>query len=518
MTRKSYVVRIAAIVALGGFILGFDASVISGALKFVEGEFSLNDIQVGWLVSSITLTAALGTFIAGPLSDTYGRRRVLKYAAVLFTISAVGSAVAGSFFTLIIARLLGGFSVGAALIIAPVYIAEVSPPESRGQMVSFNQLNIVIGISAAFFTNYLILKLGQSDMAWTQALGMDKWNWRWMLGLEALPAILYYFGLFFVPQSPRWLTMKGFAPKALEILKEFTRKEIAEEQIETIKDHLQKEAHIEKIDFREIFKKNMRLVLTIGLIMAMFQQLVGINSVMFYAPMIFEQTGVGTDASFLQAILVGLVNLVFTVIAMLIIDKLGRKPLLIYGMIGMAICMSLLAYGFKSATYTLEESAFSNLPNEINSESLDPIKNKTFTSDLDFKLAIQQVLGDKMASKHEAALVTASAKMDTTLILIGILGFVSFFAVSIGPVMWVLFSELFPNRIRGVAISFVGLVNLAIAFGVQLIFPWQLANMGNALTFLIYAVFAVLGLLFILSIVPETKGKSLEELEIQLVK
>ena len=163
MTKKSYIVRIAAIVALGGFILGFDASVISGALKFVESEFSLNDIQIGWLVSSITLTAALGTLIAGPLSDKYGRRLVLKYAAIFFIVSALGSAMADSFTTLIIARLLGGFSVGAALIIAPVYIAEVSPPESRGQMVSFNQLNIVIGLSSAFFTNYLILKLGQSN-------------------------------------------------------------------------------------------------------------------------------------------------------------------------------------------------------------------------------------------------------------------------------------------------------------------------------------------------------------------
>lgn len=517
MTKKSYVVRIAAIVALGGFILGFDASVISGALKFVETEFSLNDIQLGWLVSSITLTAALGTFIAGPLSDKYGRRQILKFAAILFTISAVGSAVADSFFTLIVARLLGGFSVGAALIIAPVYIAEVSPPESRGQMVSFNQLNIVLGISAAFFTNYLILKLGQSDLAWTQALGIDKWTWRWMLGLEALPAMLYFFGLFFVPQSPRWLTMKGFAPKALEILKRFTKKELAEEQIETIKNNIQKETHKEKVDFKDIFKKNMRLVLTIGLIMAMFQQLVGINSVMFYAPMIFEQTGIGTDASFLQAILVGLVNLVFTILAMLIIDKLGRKPLLIYGMIGMAVCMFLLAYGFKSASYTLEESSFADLPTAISTEKLMPLKNKTFSSDLDFKSALEVAIGKEMASVHEAALITSSAKINTTLILIGILGFVSCFAVSIGPVMWVLFSELFPNRIRGLAISFVGLVNLAIAFGVQLIFPWQLANMGNALTFLIYAIFAVLGLFFILFKVPETKGKSLEELEAQLV-
>lgn len=515
MTKKSYIVRIAAIVALGGFILGFDASVISGALKFVESEFSLNDIQIGWLVSSITLTAALGTLIAGPLSDKYGRRLVLKYAAIFFIVSALGSAMADSFTTLIIARLLGGFSVGAALIIAPVYIAEVSPPESRGQMVSFNQLNIVIGLSSAFFTNYLILKLGQSNLDWALALGMDKWNWRWMLGLEAFPAILYYFGLFFVPRSPRWLTMNGLVPQALKVLHRFNSSTYADRQIETIRSSLQE--NNEKVDFRELFKKSMRLVLTIGLVVAIFQQLVGINSVIFYAPMIFELTGISTDASFLQAILVGLVNLVFTVVAMLFIDKLGRKPLLVTGMAGMAVCLFVLVFGFKSATYSIDDKSFSNLPPEINREALFPLMNKTFENDLEYKSAVKQALGIEMAGKYEAALVTAAARINTTLILIGILGFVSFYAFSIGPVMWVLFSELFPNRIRGIAISFVGLINLIIAFLVQLIFPWQLANLGNVTTFTIYGTFAIIGLLFVLSKVPETKGKSLEELEAHLV-
>lgn len=516
--NKQFIIRIAAIVALGGFILGFDASVISGTLKFVETEFSLNDIQLGWLVSSITLTAALGTFIAGPLSDKVGRRSVLKFAALLFAVSALFSAMSTTFTMLIIGRLIGGFAVGAALIIAPMYIAEVSPPAKRGQMVSFNQLNIVIGISAAFFTNYLILKLGESLYEWVNAINLKTWNWRWMLGLEVFPALLYYIGLYFVPKSPRWLSMHGHFEKAQLTLQKFVGTEDARHQMKSIEESILQEGKKEKVHFGELFKKNIRLVIIVGIIVAIFQQLVGINSVMFYAPLIFEQTGIGTDASFLQAILVGLVNLVFTLVAMKIIDRLGRKPMLVYGMVGMAVSMLILAYGFKTATYTLDSEALASLPNEMAVEKLRAIESQTFASDLDFKAAVASAIGVTEAKQFEAVLVTAAAKMNAVLILIGILLFVSFYAVSIGPVMWVLFSELFPNRIRGLAISFVGLVNLTFAFLVQLVFPWQLTNLGNALTFFLYAVFAVIGLLFIVAKVPETKGKSLEELEVLLVK
>lgn len=287
----------------------------------------------------------------------------------------------------------------------------------------------------------------------------------------------------------------------------------AAKQMKSIEDSILQEGKQEKVHFGELFKKNIRLVILVGIIVAIFQQLVGINSVMFYAPLIFEQTGIGTDASFLQAILLGLVNLIFTIVAMKIIDKLGRKPMLIYGMIGMTTAMLILAYGFKTATYILDDSALNGLPNEVPIEKLRALEDQTFTSDLDFKAALSNALGDDKAKQYEAILVTAAAKMNSVLILCGILLFVSFYAVSIGPVMWVLFSELFPNRIRGLAISFVGLVNLTFAFLVQLVFPWQLSNLGNSLTFLLYAIFAIIGLLFIVAKVPETKGKSLEELE-----
>lgn len=512
-----YIITTALIVALGGFLMGFDASVISGVVKFIEPEFNLTKIELGWSVSSLTLTATLAMLAAGPLSDKLGRRRVLKYAAVLYAISAIGSALAPSFLTLVIARMIGGLGVGASLIIAPMYIAEIAPPNMRGRMVSFNQLNIVIGISVAFFTNYMILQLGKSDAAWAQSFHFDEWNWRWMLGLETLPAILYFFGLYFVPRSPRWLMMKGHVEEALEVMKKAVGIEKAESEVKEIQSAISAEAGSQKTPIGELFQKSMKLVLTIGIVIGVLQQITGINSVFFYAPMIFEQSGIGTDASFVQAIFVGLINLVFTLIAIALIDKLGRKPLLIFGTIGIAVCMFILAYTFGSATYTLTPESISTLPAEIDRAALSSITGQTYDSDIAFKESISSALGES-GKTYESDLITAAISMNPILVLIGILGFVASFAISVGPVMWVLFSELFPNRIRGLAISFVGLINSAISFLVQLVFPWELANFGSSLTFLIYGVFAVLGLIFILAKVPETKGKSLEELEKLLVK
>ena len=451
-----FTARVALTVALGGFLMGFDASVISGVVGFIEKEFELSNIQLGWAVASLTLTATLAMMLSGPLSNRYGRRPVLKAAAVLFFISAIASAFAPNYLTLVAARMLGGFGVGAALIIAPMYIAELAPAAVRGRMVSFNQLNIVIGISAAFFSNYLILNLGLGDLL----------AWRWMLGVEAVPALLYFLALFFVPESPRWLVMQERSEEALLVLNRSSGPEQAATDLSEIHKALEMEAREEKGGIGDLFKPAMKLVLAIGITIAVLQQITGINSVFFYAPMIFEQSGLGTNAAFMQAILVGLVNLVFTVLAILYIDKLGRRPLLLVGLTVIALCMLLLAYGFGQATYSPDGELL-----EIN----------------------------------------------PTLILIGILGFVAGFAMSLGPVMWVLFSELFPNRVRGIAISFVGLINSAVSFLVQLVFPWELENFGPSITFLIYGLFAAAGLVFVARFFPETKGRSLEQLEAELV-
>ncbi len=517
--QKSSILLIALIIAMGGFLMGFDASVISGVIKFIEPEFNLSKIELGWSVASLSLAATVAMIFAGPLSDKFGRRLIIQYAALLYAFSALLSAVAPTFIILVIARMIAGIGVGISLILAPMYIAEIAPPAKRGKLVSFNQLNIVIGISVAFFTNYLIVHLSKSDAAWVQSLKIAEYNWRWMLGIEFFPAVLYFGLLFMVPQSPRWLIMKGRYDEALTIMKKIGDEETAIKVVNDIKESILLDAAPkEKVPVTDLFMPSMRLVITIGIVIAILQQITGINSVFFYAPMIFEQSGIGTDASFIQAILVGLTNVVFTILAMVLIDKLGRKPLLAIGISGVALSMFLLAYGFNAASYTLTHASVSKLPAEINIEQLNPLIGKTFDSDTQFKDEVTLIVGEAVSKKYESEFITAAITMNPTLILIGILGFVASFAVSLGPVMWVLFSELFPNRIRGIAISFVGFINSAISFLVQLVFPWELATLGSTGTFLLYGLFAFVGLIFIMKLLPETKGKSLEELEAILVK
>jgi MFS family permease len=292
----------------------------------------------------------------------------------------------------------------------------------------------------------------------------------------------------------------------------------AEAELAEVRATLDAETRQRQASLRELFHPTMKLVLTIGVVVAVLQQITGINSVFFYAPMIFEQSGIGTDAAFMQAVLVGLVNLVFTVLAILLIDRLGRRPLLGFGLAGIAACMLLLAWGFGVATYTLDGAALATLPAAIDPAALQPLLDQVFGSDVAFREAVIAAAGAEVYANHQSALVAAAIDMNPTLVLVGILGFVASFAISLGPVMWVLFSELFPNRVRGLAVSFVGLINSAVSFGVQLVFPWELQNFGNSLTFLFYGLFAILGLFIVMRLLPETKGRSLEELERELVR
>jgi len=512
-----YTTKVALIVALGGFLMGFDASVISGVTGFIKGEFDLSSMQLGWTVACLTLTATLAMLLAGPLSDRIGRRPVLRIAALLFTVSAIASALAPNYPLLVLARMVVGLGVGAALIIAPMYIAEMAPAEIRGRLVSFNQLNIVIGISMAFFSNYLILRAGQSEFAWVQALHMADWNWRWMLGVEALPALIYVVALPAVPESPRWLAMQGRDTEALSIFEKVSGTQQAGTRLAVVRNSLQANASRKAASWRDLFRPAMRLALTIGISVAVLQQITGINSVFFYAPMIFEQSGIGTDASFMQAVLVGIVNLVFTVVAILLIDKLGRRPLVVAGLAGVAACMLTLSWGFGKASYTLGADSIGALPADVDSSLLLPLADVAHHSDIAYRSAITDAIGAEAFARHEAELVSIAIDINPALILIAILGFVASFAVSLGPVMWVLFSELFPNRLRGLAVSFAGLVNSAVSFGVQLVFPWELEHLGASATFLVYGFFAAAGLALMLRILPETRGRTLEELEIILV-
>ena len=506
------------IVSLGGFIFGFDASVISGTIGQITAEFGLDAVQQGLVVASPTLGGIAATITAGYISDTIGRKHTLIGIALLYLVSAIFSAMAPTYDTLIVARFIGGLAF-CSLMIAPIYIAEICPPQSRGKMVSINQLNIVVGISAAYFSNYTILQMSQSGSPLAEQLGIAQNTWRWMLGMEIVPALIWLIALFFVPKSPRWLLVQQKQAQAEVSLKRLypnATKEALLKSMAEIKATTGDKVLPVLTRLKEIVGPNMRLALIIGLVVGISQQATGVNAIYFYAPSIFEQSGVGTNAAFAQAIWVGIINIVFTILAMAVIDKLGRKPLLLIGLLGVAVSMTICTIGYSMATYQLTSSDLLVLSEVLKHDLLNPMIDQVFTSDVEFKNAVIAIIGEQPFQANQGAIIQAAANLNATLIMIGILGFVASFACSLGPVMWVLFSEIFPNHLRGLAISVVGIVNSIVSFLVQLAFPWELANLGAATTFAIYGIFALIGLAFVIKLVPETKGKSLEELEIVL--
>jgi MFS transporter, SP family, arabinose:H+ symporter len=443
---KLNIAFVALTVAIGGFLLGFDANVISGVVPFIREYFALSgtsgDLKLGWAVSSLGWGAMAGNLMAGALSDRFGRRRVLLGTAILFVASSVLAATATTFTGFVSARIVGGLAVGSAILIAPVYIAEISPAGKRGRLVSLNQLMIVIGISASYFSNYALL-------------GVAEHNWRWMLGVQTIPAALYFVLLLLVPESPRWLALKGRDQQALDVLSRVNEPQQAQAALQQIRDSLRSKP--ESRGFHGLFDRRLRYILLVAFGLAFFQQITGINAIFYYLPTIFAEAGGGVNDAFRQAVLVGVVNLGMTFVAIWLIDRLGRRPLLIAGVAGMAVSLLVISWAFSQPTY------------------------------------------------------------DAQLVLIAIIGFVASFAISLGPVMWVMLSEIFPNEHRAAAISIVGLWNSLISASVTFIFPWELSTFGSGGTFLVFGLFAAAAWLFVLFFVPETKGRTLEELEKELL-
>ena len=505
----------AAVIALGGFLFGFDAAVISGVIGFVTPEFGLDDWQIGLVVGAPTLAAILAALSVGPIADVLGRKKVMLGLAFLYALSATASAFAPDVTTLIAARFVGGLAFGS-LMLAPIYIAELSPARLRGRMVSVNQLNIVIGFSAAYFANYYLLQASQSAEPWAQSIGLDRFAWRWMLGIEALPAVAWFVCMLFVPESPRWLLLRGRDRRARAILEKITPRHRIDAKLSEIAATVSEAPERLTTRVRQVFRPELRLILIIGLVVGISQQISGINSVYFYAPTIFEQSGVGTNAAFAQATWIGIINVIFTVIAMLTVDRFGRRPLMILGLAGVAISMSISAYGFYQARYELSRETVTELSAQLGFEELGQLAGERFDNDLDYKGAVAALIGEAELRAHEAVLISSAIQMNPRIVLVGILGFVASFAMSLGPVMWVLFSEIFPNAIRGVCMSLMGVINSGVSFLVQFIFPWQLSNLGTATTFLLYAIGAGVFLLLVAWLLPETKGRTLEELEREL--
>ncbi|HEX9473799.1 MAG TPA: sugar porter family MFS transporter [Steroidobacteraceae bacterium] len=452
---KTNLTGLALAVAMGGFLLGFDATVISGVVPFIQQYFALNGVagslRLGWAVSCLGWGAMAGNLAAGFLSDRYGRRAVLRLTAVLFMASALLASTATSFTVFVMARICGGLGVGAAILTAPVYIAEIAPANRRGGLVSLNQLMIVIGISVSFFSNYLLVGLGAD-------------SWRWMLGVQAVPASLFLVLLSTVPESPRWLLDKGRSSQALSVLTSLHGASAAQQVLAEIQQSLRAAASTVRI--RNVFTARLRFVLLFGVGIAFFQQITGINAIFYYLPTIFAQAGGGLATALGRAALVGLVNVAMTLVAIRLIDRLGRRPLLLVGVSGMAIALLTISWAFHAAPAT---------PGTV------PLVN-------------------------------------AQLVLFAIITFVACFAISLGPVMWVMLAEIFPNEERAAAISVVGFWNSLVSASVTLIFPSELTRFGPAVTFLGYGLMAVAGLLFLAFHAPETKGRTLEELERTLLR
>jgi sugar porter (SP) family MFS transporter len=501
---------VALTVAIGGFLLGFDATVISGVVPFIRDYFGLTgtagDLKLGWAVSSLGWGAMAGNAVAGPLSDRFGRRRVLLGTALLFVGSSLLAATATTFTGFVIARIVGGLAVGGAILIAPMYIAEIAPAQKRGSLVSLNQLMIVIGISASFFSNYFLLGVGDH-------------NWRWMLGVQTLPAIAYFTLLLFVPESPRWLLLKGRDEQALQVLSRVAGVDQAQASLQQIRQSLAAKPVSRGV--RGLLDRRMRFIMLIALGLAFFQQITGINAIFYYLPTIFAQAGGGVDDAFRQAVLVGLVNVGMTFVAIWLIDKLGRKPLLAIGVAGMALSLLTISAAFNDATYRVNEATVASVqkagvPDSLVAQ-LGALDGTSYDSERAYVAAVAGAVGAQQFERHRQSFISAALTMNAKLVLIAIIGFVASFAISLGPVMWVLLSEIFPNEQRAAAISVAGFFNALVSASVTFVFPWELSTFGSAGTFLIFGLFASAAFVFVLLLVPETKGRTLEELESELM-
>lgn len=520
MVNKSYIIFISAIVSLGGFLFGFDAAVISGCNSFITAHFELTPLQLGTVVSSVTISSALAMLFAGTIADAVGRKPTLIVVAFFYLISAFASALAPSYGAIIMARLLGGIAFGAALVLVPLYIAELVPAKMRGSMVSVQQLFIVLGFSAAYFSNYYLLNLSKSGTEMALEYNLIENIWRWMLGVEVIPALLFCAALFFIPRSPRWLVMKGRTEEARSNIAKVQGGVKADEVIKDIQQNLLAAVGVEKLSIkdsiRNMFKSKYSKIMLVAFTIGIAQMSVGINAVFFYITNIFELTGIGTDASFVQSVWVGIINVLFTLIAIFLIDRVGRRPLLLTGIAGILISLLVVAYGFSKADYILTPEKVASLEIDFDKSQLTPMIGVAYDSDVAFVQALNNTIGQKAAVANKGTLIKAAGNLNPVLLLFGILGFVACFAFSLGPVMWVLLSEIFPTAIRAIAISVVGFTNSLTSWVVVQFFPWQLDNLGSATTFLIYAAFAAVALVVLFKILPETKGKTLEELEKQL--
>ena len=439
--NNAYIIRISFISALGGYLFGFDFAVISGALPFLRTEFALTEWWEGFLTGSLALGCIIGCLVAGKLADKRGRKPGLMQAALIFLVSSLGMAFSNGLPVFIVMRFMAGIGVGMASMLSPMYISEVSPASIRGRNVSINQLTIVIGILITNLVNYTLVDNGPDA-------------WRWMFGLGVIPSALFFLGVWWLPESPRWLLKAGKEAEAEKVLQKTGGSVYVQDTLHDIRASLKGGS---SQSYKDVFKKSVRPAVVIGIVLAVFQQLCGINIVFNYTSTIFQSVGANLDRQLFETISIGIVNLLFTVIAMWQVDKLGRRPLMLIGCLGLAVSYLVLASLLKYHAPAIWISVF-------------------------------------------------------------VLLAIAIYAMSLAPVTWVLISEIFPNNIRGVASS-VAIVSLWAAYFVLVFtFPILAKKIGAFGPFYMYAVICLFGFLFVRAKVKETKGQTLEELEQQLIR
>ncbi len=449
----AYTWAISLVAALGGLLFGYDWVVIGGAKPFYEKFFHLTTAsQQGWAMSCALVGCLVGALISGTFSDRFGRKKLLIAAAFLFAISSVGTGLASAFSRFVMWRIFGGVAIGSASNLSPLYIAEIAPARSRGRLVSVNQLTIVIGILLAQFCNWLIARPVPPSATALDIL--NSWNgqvgWRWMFGVTAIPSLLFFVGMFVVPESPRWLAKNGMPERARGVLARIGGHAYAAETLGEIESALNSEAAEGTV--RELLEPGVRKILFLGIVLAVFQQWCGINVIFNYAEEVFAAAGYKVSDILLNIVITGAVNLVFTLVAMSLVDKAGRRILMLVGAAGLAVVYTLLGGGYAAG----------------------------------------------MQGFHMLLLVMAA---------------IACYSTSLAPITWVVISEIFPNRIRGAAMS-VAVTFLWIAcFILTYTFPLLNSRLGPAKTFWIYAAVCVGGFVFINFRLPETKGKTLEEIE-----
>ncbi len=454
MSHKSYLYFICAVAMFGGLMFGFDVGVISGTIPFIQPYFGWDELELGWGVGSILLGAIIGAIGSGFVTDRYGRKNVMIVTALLFAASCLGMALSWTPAFFISARIIAGLAVGSASVLSPMYVAEITPPGIRGTLLAIYQMSITFGIVLAYAINYGVHENAN--------------NWRLMFGAGAIPSILFFAGLWFIPESPRWLTLKGFKEKALGVLERTGGRSYALAGMREIEESLS-EAGITEGDPKPseadakpnsdppfsmvlMFRPEFRRVMWVGFLLAVFVQVSGVNTVVDYAPKILMTAGVEIKNALLQTSLIGLVFFTFTIFAVWLIDKLGRRTLYIFGSSGMAVTLVLVA-------------------------------------------------------------ITFYREMDGIFTSVCIMAFIAFFASCIGPAFWTLVAEMFPNRIRGGAVAFASFTQWVFNFLVVMFFPYFLDLVGGSFTFLFLAIMSLIQLLVAIIYLKETKGKTLEEIE-----